>query len=118
KPITNNDWRSLELADDCLIVIDNLGQSDRCEVAWIAAKLFDVAVHAWPAFCDNRVAFVRVIFDPTLPTERGHPQTGNENDGGDVNCANSLQRLSNSPGNSSPWRKLNAVSLLMSSGSC
>ena len=36
------------------------------------------------------ITFVRVMFDPVLPTERGHPKASDEDDRGDVhreNCA-------------------------------
>src|SRR5216110_2865824 len=102
-------------------MIDNVFQSKRCEAAWIAAKLFDAAFHARPASGDDAIAFVRVMFNPVLPAERCHPEAGDEDDGGDVHCANALVgRASRWSGNWSliGGRKLNAAKLLMSSGSC
>src|SRR6266480_4222560 len=100
-------------------MIDNVFQSKRSEAAWIAAKLFDAAFHARPASGDDAIAFVRVMFDPVLPTEGGHPKAGNKNNRGDVHCEKRGVRASRSPGNSSMigGRKLNAAKLLMSSGS-
>src|SRR5437762_13895574 len=96
-------------------MIDNVCQSKRSEAAWIAAKLFDVAFHAGPASGDDAIAFVRVMFNPVLPTERCHPEAGDEDDGGDVHCENALERASFSPGNSSlsGGRELNSARLLM-----
>src|SRR5437016_6054037 len=98
-------------------MIDNFGQSKRSEAAWITAKLFDVAFHAGPASGDDAITFVRVTFNPVLPTEGGHPKTGNKNDRRDVHCEKRGVRASRSPGNSSMigGRKLNAARLLMSS---
>src|SRR6266487_843983 len=101
-------------------MIDNFDQSKRSEAAWITAKLFDVAFHAGPASGDDAIAFIRVMFNPVLPTEGGHPNAGNKNDRRDVHCEELAARASRSPGNSSMigGRKLNAAKLLMSSGSC
>src|SRR2546430_17716220 len=114
--MTDDDRRSFKLTNDLLVMIDNFGQSKRCEAAWIAAKLFDAAFHAGPASGDDAIAFVRVVFDPVFPAERCHPEAGDEDDGGYVHCENSLERASFSPGNLSlsGGRKLNAARLLMS----
>jgi len=37
--------------------------------------------------------------DPELPTERGQPKSGDENDGGYVHCENAPERASFLPGN-------------------
>src|SRR5438874_3968416 len=100
-------------------MIDNFFQTKRCEAAWIAAQLFDVAFHAGPASGDDAIAFVRVMFNPVFPAERCHPEAGDEDDGGDVHCEELAARASRWPGNwsISGGRKLNAAKLLMSSGS-
>src|SRR5882757_7757594 len=119
--MADDDWRSVKLANDLLVMIDNIFQSMRCEAAWIATELFNVAFHARPASGDDAIAFVRIMFDPVLPTERRHPKAWDENDSGDVHCENALVGgASRSPGNSSMigGRKLNAAKLLMSNGSC
>ena len=120
EPIADDDWRSFKLANNLLVMIDNVLQSKRCEAAWIAAKLFDAAFHAGPVRGYHAITFLAIVFDPMLPTERGHPKAGDENNRGDVHCENPLTRVSRSPGNSSMsgGRKLNAASLLMSRGSC
>src|SRR5205807_8792371 len=121
EPVADDDRRSFEFANDLLVMVDNFFQSKRCEAAWIAAKLFDVAFRAGPASGDDAIAFVRVVFDPVLPAERCHPEAGDEDDGGDVHCENAVVGgPSRWPGNWSliGGRKLNAAKLLMSSGSC
>src|SRR5439155_805989 len=120
KAMSDDDRRSFELANDLLVMIDNVFESKRGEAAWIAAKLFDVAFHARPASGDDAITFVRVMFNPVLPAKRCHPEAGDENDGGDVHCEELAARASRSPGNwsLSGGRKLNAAKLLMSSGSC
>src|SRR5213593_4828892 len=99
--MSDDDRRSFEFANGLLVMIDNVFQSKRCEAAWIAAKLFDAALHAGPASGDDAIAFVRVMFNPVLPAKRCHPEAGNENDGGDVHCAKLVMRASRSPGNCS-----------------
>src|SRR5438128_2537253 len=118
--MSDDDRRSFEFANDLLVMIDNIFQSERGEAAWIAAKLFDAAFHARPASGDDAIAFVRVMFNPVLPAERCHPKAGNKNDRRDVHCEELAARASRWPGNwsISGGRKLNAAKLLMSSGSC
>src|SRR5690348_742543 len=101
-------------------MIDNLRHSKSCEAAWIIPKLLDIAVHAGPASSDDEVAFIRVMFDPALPTERGHPKAVDENNGGNVHRENCLRCAGRSPGNSSVTGggKLNAARRLMSSALC
>src|SRR6266550_9358382 len=108
--MSDNDRCRFELANDLLVVIDNFGQSKAGEAAWIATQLLDIAFHAGPVRGNNAITFVGVVFDPVLPTERGHPQAWDENDRGDVHCERRRVRASGSPGNSSliGGRKLNA----------
>src|SRR5438132_12452877 len=117
EPIADDDWRSFELANALLVMIDNFFQSKRREAAWIAAQLFDVAFHVGPASGDDAIAFVRIMFNPVLPAERCHPEAVDENNRGDVHCENALVGgVSRWPGNWSliGGRKLNAAKLLMS----
>jgi hypothetical protein len=120
KPIADDEWRSFKLANNLFVMIDNVVQTECGEAARIAAKLLDVAFHAGPASGDDAITFVRVVSDPLLPTERGHPQAVDENNRGDIHCGKREVRASDSPGNSSliGGRKLNAARLLMSRGSC
>src|SRR6266849_2622049 len=116
--VSDDHRRRFEPTNDLLVMIDNVGQSKIRKAAWIAAKLIDIAVHAGPVRGNDAIAFLRVVLDPMLPTERGHPKAGDENNRGDVHRENAPERASFSPGNSSGGRKLNAASLLMSSGLC
>src|SRR5882757_8864269 len=119
--MADDDWRSFKLANDLLVMIDNIFQSMRYEAAWIATELFNVAFHAGPVGGNHTITFVGVLFDPVLPTERGHPKAWDENDSGNVHCENALVGgPSRWPGNWSliGGRKLNAAKLLMSNGSC
>src|SRR5713101_3890847 len=118
--MSDNDRRRFQLANQLLVMIDNLGESEFGEAAWVAAKLIDIGVHSGPVGGDHTVTFFRVMFDPVLPTERRHPKAGDENNRGDVHRENAPERASFLPGNSSMsgGRKLNAARLLMSRGSC
>src|SRR2546430_13557385 len=99
--MSDDDRRSFEFANDLLVIVDNVFQSKRGDAAWIAAKFFDIAFHAGPASGDDAITFVRVMFNPVLPTEGGHPKAGNKNDGGDVHCGELAARVSRWPGNCS-----------------
>src|SRR5437773_4086834 len=101
-------------------MIDNFGQSKRRKAARIAPKLLDIAFLAGPVRGNHAITFLAVVFDPKLPTERGHPKAVDKNDRGDVHSEKPLIRASCSAGNSrtSGGRKLNAARLLMSRGSC
>src|SRR5262245_59489667 len=101
-------------------MIDNAARSECGEAARTTSQLLDIAVHARPVCSKYAITFIRVVLDPVLPTERGHPKAGNENNRGDVHCQNAPRRRSCSPGNSSMigGRKLNTARLLMSRGSC
>src|SRR5437899_11333755 len=94
--MSDDDRRSFELANDLLVMIDNVFESKRGEAAWIAAKLFDVAFHARPASGDVAIAFVRVVFDPVLPEKRCHPKAGIKNDLRVVYCLELVVRQSRS----------------------
>ena len=76
-----------EFANDLLVMIDNFRQSKARKAARIATELFNIAFHAGPVRGNDAITFVRVVFDPVLPTERGHPQAVDENNRGDVHCA-------------------------------
>ena len=101
-------------------MIDNLGESKFGEAGWVAAKLIDIAVHSRPIRGNDAIAFVSVMLDPELPTERTDPKAIDENDGSNVHCEKLVVRASRSPGNSrmTGGRKLNTARLLISSGLC
>src|SRR5207244_13152000 len=105
-------------ANNLLVMIDNVAQSECGEAARITAKLLDIAFHAGPVRGNDAITSLAVVFDPMLPTERRHPKAGDKNNRGDVHRENAPERASGSPGNSSGGRKLNAARLLMSSGLC
>src|SRR6266700_7091112 len=98
--MADDDWRSFKLANNLLVMIDNVAKSQCSEAARIAAKLFNVAFHAGPVRGNDAITFVGVVFDPVFPTERGHPKAWDENDSGDVHCEKPLIRASCSLENS------------------
>src|SRR6266566_1494971 len=78
--MTHDDGRSVELADDTVVVVDDLGYPEVLDGGGIAPQRVDVAFHAGPAPGDHSVTSLAVAVRPVLPTACGHPKTVDEND--------------------------------------
>jgi hypothetical protein len=55
--VAHDDRRAIQLADDGLVVLNDLGQSEYCDWGRVPAQLLDVA-HAVPIFCDYSIAIL------------------------------------------------------------
>src|SRR4051812_20654032 len=62
-------------------VVGDLRDADPGDSGRVAAQFVDISLHAGPSAGDHAVTAVGVALDPVLPTEGGHPQPVDEDDG-------------------------------------
>ena len=79
--MAHDDRRLFELADDPLVMFDDLRNAEPGERGRIATQLLDVAFDSGPAAGDHAVAAVGITLDPVFPAEGCHPQAVDEDDG-------------------------------------
>ena len=79
--MTHDDRRPIQLADDALVVLDDVVHCKSGHELGLAAQLIDVDVHSWPRARHHAVTAVGVTLDPVFPAERRHPQAVDQDHG-------------------------------------
>jgi hypothetical protein len=72
----------VEVADDPVVVVDDLGDAEAVQDRRLAAEGLDAALHAGPGRREDLVSALLEALLPELPAARGEPEAMDEDDGG------------------------------------
>src|SRR5438128_10644224 len=70
--VADNDRRIVQVAHQCVVVVDDLTDSQVLDRGWISTQRSDVAIHSRPTLGDDAKPFAAVALNPLFPAERGH----------------------------------------------
>src|ERR1700730_7426605 len=77
--MAHDDWRAVQLPNDRVIVVDDLGDAEPGDLVGVLAEVLDAALHAGPRGSDDLVALLAIAIDPVLPAQRGEPEAVDQN---------------------------------------